>query len=476
MSLRLLNLKKIMSDLSANIFIVVDKEGNILDYNAKAHDFLGSSKIFQQSFCEFFDDYVVSTMKQYFQDIQNNQLPHCFVIDIREKLYDCCIYPYSFGYVFSFDDITEFRDFASYTNELTKRIQHAGKISAIGYFEFDVNGKRHFFSKEIYKILGTDKSKDMLGNVIEKYMHPKDVAKYERNINKLLKSEKKIETNIRFVRNDGKVISCLLKANVVFSEVENKVVCTLQDLTNYMDSQKMLKEAKRKAEEISRAKSYFIVQASHDLRQPIQAIRMFLHRFKQEKMDKKQTEILSNIDSSVEGLSYLLDNLMDISKLDYGGIKSHSYQFDLKQLLQKLQKEYKEIAKVKEIEFSVKMFNAKIYSDPFFVERIIRNLLSNAFKFTKNFVELGMEKIDEKKIRIYIQDNGMGIKKSEQEYIFNEFFQSKGLKGHQKEGIGLGLPIVHRMAKALGASVSLESKANKGTRFTVDLPIKEEAA
>ncbi|MFV0626362.1 MAG: ATP-binding protein [Alphaproteobacteria bacterium] len=470
MSLRLINLKKIMSDLSANIFLVVDKEGKILDYNAKACNFLGTNRLQQREIREFFDEYALDLFGQYANDIHQNQLSRCFVLDIKGKLYDCCIYPYSFGYVLSFDDITEFREFASYTGELTKRIQHAEKVSSIGYFEIDLIKNQKFYTKELFEMLGYSQKNNK--NIIEERVCPKDLKKLEKSINKILEKGEKVETTMMFMGKNDEIINCMFKASLVRSETEYKIVGTIQDLTNYLDSRKNLKEAKKKAEDMSKAKSYFIVQASHDLRQPLQAIRLFVHRLKNEKMSEHQNGIISSIDSSVEGLSYLLDNLMDISKLDYGGMKSHPYMFDLEKLVSKLEKEFKEIALTRGIHFEVKKFSQKLFSDSFFVERIIRNFLSNAFKFTKSSVVLGMEKRDEKYIRIYVTDDGQGISKKELEYIFNEFYQSKNIK--KTEGIGLGLPIVKKMSEALSAKINVESKLGKGSCFSVDLPINEE--
>lgn len=216
----------------------------------------------------------------------------------------------------------------------------------------------------------------------------------------------------------------------------------------------------------------FVVKIGHDLRQPIQAMRMFSHSLQKERLTAKQKELVQGIDASADNLSYLLDNLVDMSRLDSGGEKTHSFVFELDKLIKKLVKEFSFIAKKNKIKFEVKSEKIKIDSDPFYIERILRNILSNAFKFTKDVVELTVKKDTGGSVVLSVKDNGIGISKSEEEDIFGDFYQAKNVE-KKYGGMGLGLAIAKKLADIIGARVEVKSKDGEGSEFVVVVPIKK---
>lgn len=376
-------------------------------------------------------------------------------------------------YVLYFDDIAKLIERSDVVNDFARKLNYAQNVADIGYFEVYLEERQFFFSSELYKILGIKNKKAKDRDIVAERIHPKDVDKLNAKVAKLLETQKKIEANFRFIKEDtGDIITCCLKADV-FCDDKCKIVGTLQDLTEVVKQRKELVAAKRKAEKLSRARSYFIGQASHDLRQPIQAMRMSLYNLKKEKLSKKQNSLVDNIASSIENLSYLLDNLIDISKLDYGGEKYHPYSFNLSNLINKIVKDFEGVAKDKKIKFIVNNADIEMYSNPFFVERIIRNLLSNAFKYTKDIVSLDIS-IKNKDVELLVGDNGIGIKKGELKHIFDEFFQSKYAMQND-EGVGLGLPIVKKMLDLLEGKIKIKTKLGEGSNFIVNIPITKKA-
>lgn len=353
-----------------------------------------------------------------------------------------------------------------------KKIYFAEKILHVGYFDMDIPTKTTFFSKELYKILGCIKEKETSkANIIAEQIFPSDLLRYSKAIKNIVEKDKDIDKKFKFIKKDtNEKIICLIKASVFYDGKVKKIAGTMQDITDLVEFQKSLKQAKKKAEDISRAKSFFLAKTSHDLRQPVQAIRMFIHSLKKQKLDEKSEKIVDNVDFLSENLSNLLDNLLDISKLDYNGNKYNPEDFDLKDVLNPVAKEFQIISKAKEINFIIDIDDIKIFSDGLLIERMIRNLLTNAFKFTKDIVYLTAKKVEEELI-ISIKDNGIGIKDNEIKFIFDEFFQSKNINKNMKDGVGLGLPIVQKICELIGGKIQVISKDGVGAEFIIKLKI-----
>lgn len=466
------DLEKNMLDAATNILIVVDDEGVVLDYNKRAGVLFETKYPIGQYLRNFINYKALDALKNHALISKKIGLPVGFVIELKSCLYDCRVYPKSFGYILCFDDITELSQYSEAIKDLSQKLNLTQRVTQIGYFEMNLDDKRAFFSDELYKLFGLKKNKNIqtYKNIIVEQIHSADLVKYTKKIKQLLETKKSVEIKLRFLNhNTGDVIYGVLRASV-FCDGPCKIVGTVQDLTGLMEAEKKLKTAKKKAENLSKERAYFIGQASHDLRQPIQAMRLFIHSLEKEKLTDNQTKLVSNINASVESLTYLLDNLIDMSKLDYEVEKYIPHKFVLSDIVSKVVKEFDGLAKSKNIKFSVKNDDIHMYSNPFFIERIIRNILSNAFKYTKDSVHLEVKQVDKKNIIISIKDNGMGIIKADMKYIFNEFYQSKEQKS-QREGIGLGLPIVKKMAYLLGAKVEVKSKVNEGSDFILIIPI-----
>lgn len=252
----------------------------------------------------------------------------------------------------------------------------------------------------------------------------------------------------------------------------NKIAGTFQDITKLIEMQKDLEKAKRSAEASDRSKSYFLAQASHDLRQPMQALRIFISTLEEEPLDNRQKELLGKISASADNLNNLLDNLLDISKLDSEGFEACLGNFDISDLLKNIFFEFHEIARSRGIHFHTSLCHYTVCSDALLVERVIRNLLSNAFKYTRNKVLLGCKRENDR-IRVLVMDNGEGITAEEKERIFDEFYQSRNINDNSRSGAGLGLSIVRRISDILGLDISVDSRPGRGSNFSFLLPLEK---
>ena len=227
--------------------------------------------------------------------------------------------------------------------------------------------------------------------------------------------------------------------------------------------------ARDRAEEANRAKSQFLAAASHDLRQPLHALSLFSATLTLRAVDRTTGEIAGHINQALASLSTLVDALLDISKLDAGAVQPQLQRVNVKALIERIEADYRPVAREKGLTFHIAPVDAEVETDPVLLERVLRNLVDNAFKYTQaGGVSLDVER-DERTVRIAVRDTGAGIAKSERERIFDEFYQVGNPERDRAKGLGLGLAIVRRLARLLGLEVQLETEHGLGSTFAVTL-------
>lgn len=251
----------------------------------------------------------------------------------------------------------------------------------------------------------------------------------------------------------------------------------IRDITRRKQAEMALRDAKEAAEQANSSKSRFLAAASHDLRQPIQALNLFVHSLgRKTEGNKDIEELVDNIRLSSEVMSDLLNALLDISKLDAGMVDPEVEDFPIEAALDDVSNTFTQQAREKGIGFRVVMSSAVVKSDPTLVRRIIYNYVSNAVRYTDvGRVLLGCRK-DGDKLRIEVWDTGPGIPESEQSQIFEEFYQLENPARDRSRGLGLGLAIVKRTADLLGLEFGLNSVPGKGSVFWLTAPLSPENA
>ncbi|WP_321396249.1 hybrid sensor histidine kinase/response regulator [Emcibacter sp.] len=234
-----------------------------------------------------------------------------------------------------------------------------------------------------------------------------------------------------------------------------------------------LRIAKQQAEDANLSKTKFLATASHDLRQPLNAARLFLETLETESADKNQ-ETIMRISTSLDALDDLLSVLLNISQLDAGGIKPNFTHFRIQDLLDRIVPEYVKTGETRGLEVKMVPCSAVIHSDERLLETIIRNFLSNAVRYTKQGRILVGCRHTENGIMICVHDTGIGIREDKLEAIFEEFTQVHEDRSIGTRGIGLGLSIVDRITRLLGLPVHVASVEHKGSRFAVTVPTGNE--
>lgn len=458
-------------NISTNLFIKINSEGIISYSNAKADMLFGTSNLVGTNIKKLFSEKNYNLLQNKIKEVGKTQSAAHTSIEYKSRNYMVYLYPHGEEQVLCIDDITERVQLSNTLRRTSERLEFAEKTTKLGYWEFDLNSKYLFWSAEMYRLFGLDAQKvSHKTNIIRSHIVKEDYPLYKEKLRELVTLGLPVEGNIRIKRADGKILFCSFKAGLICDCNCNKIAGIFQDLTQLIETQFELEQAKKEAEASDKAKSYFIAQASHDLRQPMQALKIFINTLSEEHLSKNQRNILDKLSASADNLNNLLDNLMDISKLDSHGFAPHNYGFDIAELLKNIIFEFKEIAHKRHIKFVHSFCHYTVHSDPLLVERVVRNLLSNAFKYTKNKVLIGCKK-EKSHIRIVVMDNGAGISKKELKLIYNEFYQSENIPDNQRNGTGLGLSIVKKISDVLDLDIKVKSELGHGANFSFRLPL-----
>ncbi len=239
-------------------------------------------------------------------------------------------------------------------------------------------------------------------------------------------------------------------------------------------SEKLAADSARRAAEVAnRAKTQFFAAASHDLRQPLHAMGLFAEALRQKSHDEEVAQLVNSINSSVDALEGLFSELLDITRIDTGGVEVNNRHFEVADILRKLRLHFEPTAFEKGLSLRLRGGSRVVHADPLLVERILRNLVSNAIRYTNDGTVLVGARRRGDKVLLQVWDTGVGIRPEERARIFEEFYQVPNtdvVSPEQRKGLGLGLAIVKRLADLMGAPLSVDSQPGRGTVFTLELP------
>lgn len=236
-----------------------------------------------------------------------------------------------------------------------------------------------------------------------------------------------------------------------------------------------LLRAKEQAEEATASRTRFVASASHDLRQPLNAALLYLETIDRSGLKSEDAEAVAGVARALETLNSLLSALLDISRLDSGGLHPEPRHFSVGSLFQRLGFEYASIASLKGLSLRVVSTDAVVNSDSMLLENVLRNLLSNAIKYTpRGRVLMGVRRRGDR-LRFEIHDTGIGIAPEHQQQIFEEFWRAPDDNRDERGSMGLGLSIVERICRLLGAQIELRSTPGRGSVFRFELPCGDAA-
>lgn len=230
-------------------------------------------------------------------------------------------------------------------------------------------------------------------------------------------------------------------------------------------------QLRKEAEAANTAKTQFLASASHDLRQPLHAMGLFIDVLAECSDEEERKKVIEKIRKSGLALEGLLESLLDISKLDAGAVSVNIEPFKLHSIFDEVISEFESIAKNKNLTIKFIYSNIAVISDKNLVGRILRNLISNAIKYTEHGKILIGCRRKGNNISICVCDTGSGFTKDKYKIIFTEFHQLENPERDRSKGLGLGLAIVKRIEKLLNTNIHVNSIPNKGSIFSFELPV-----
>jgi PAS domain S-box-containing protein len=270
-------------------------------------------------------------------------------------------------------------------------------------------------------------------------------------------------------RKNGETFPVEISLSPVETESAKYVSSVIRDVTERKLLEQDIIAAHREAERANKANSAFLAAASHDLRQPVQALSLLNGALRRTVKEPRALEMIANQEDSLTAMTNLLNSLLDISRLDAGAVTPELEEFPMQRLIDRLSAEFARQAKHKGLGFESESCAATVKSDPNLLSEIIQNFISNAIRYTEKGT-VTLRCIEKNGVcSVQVEDTGVGIADDQLQAIFAEFHQVKN-PGYKTEGFGLGLAIVQRLVDLLGHPVDVESTPGRGSRFSLEVP------
>lgn len=398
-------------------------------------------------------------------------------------------------------------------------LREAQRIAHIGSLEFDVISQKAICSEETFCILGCQHDfRPSTYDEVVAYIHPDDLPLWQHYVEQAITHGTSYELDCRILRRGGEIRHVEVRGEVVLNSQQwiVRLFCTLLDITDRKQIELELHQAKEAAEAANLAKSIFLANMSHELRTPLNVILGFAQLMSHDALiTEAQQENLSTIRRSGDHLLSLINDVLDLSKLEAGRTIVTKTDFDLHELLSTLQSMFQYRAAEKGLQFRLTIAPAVpryITADQNKLRQVLINLTANAIKFTEkghvalhvslvqhagdsgddgSFIEQdassltgdrltpeisphlepGSYAADELLLRFAIADTGIGIPAEDIHAIFNAFVQSQTSKT-TAEGTGLGLTISRRFVELMGGHIAVRSTLNQGSCFWFSIPVQ----
>ncbi|MDH5359699.1 MAG: ATP-binding protein, partial [Gammaproteobacteria bacterium] len=289
--------------------------------------------------------------------------------------------------------------------------------------------------------------------------------------------------DLKALRKDGSSFEVELSVDMLRVSGSNYFAATMRDVSKQRQHEQQLKNAKIKAEMASEAKSNFLSMMSHEIRTPLNGVMGTLELLADEIKSPEQTELLTIARKSATSLLHIVDDVLDMSKVESGRMELEEASFDLTGLLQEALDLFSSRAMDKGLKLELAIAEAlpfRLLGDDHRLRQMVNNLLSNAIKFTPagsieitmHWHELGVDQVE---AIITITDTGIGVSEKNQEMIFEPFMQADNTISREYGGTGLGLSIVKHLAEKMDGSIKLISTEGEGSQYTLIIPFKKSA-
>ena len=355
--------------------------------------------------------------------------------------------------------------------EREQRVEEALRAGGVITFDWDLRIGLIQLSQNAAEILGLGPRESLSSEEWIRQIHSDDRPSVTARSSTAGPHEHPHSMTFRFLRPDGRGEVWLEQVAVTHFDSKGKPT-RINGLTSDVTERKRFEEevsrAWRSAEVADRAKSSFLSAASHDLRQPLQTLRFLQVSLEPHLLDGEGRRLVSEIARSLDTMSSILSSLLDVNRLEAGSLRPSKSDFAINEVFDSLTADFADSVADKGLRWRLVRSELEVRSDRRMLGTMLRNLLSNAARYTdRGKILLGCRRVGDK-VRIEVWDSGIGISQDQLPQIFQEYYQ--GADGAERGGFGLGLAIVRRIGEVLDHRIGVRSTPGKGTVFSIEVP------
>ncbi|GAB3532757.1 hypothetical protein GCM10027443_17030 [Pontibacter brevis] len=347
------------------------------------------------------------------------------------------------------------------------------------YYRSSLEGVIELVSPSIAQLLGYTEEEVLQQKTINFFANLKDLARLRQRV---LKEQSFRDMEVELICKDGEQKTVLIDSRLVYDE-EGKPAAlegVARDVSELKRTQKELLKAKEEAENLLKVKTQFLANMSHELRTPMNGIIGMIDLLNQVNTDPEQSEYIDTLRKSSDALLAILNDILDLSKIQAGKLVTHESGVDLHETLDKIHSLFVNRAQQKDLSFTYSISPNTpryVYTDETRLIQILSNLTSNAIKFTNAgnvSISVDSEQLDEThyKLHVRVKDSGIGISPEDQQLLFNDFMQLDNSSTKTFGGTGLGLAISKQLTQLLGGDIGVESEGHAGSVFWFDIKVR----
>lgn len=365
------------------------------------------------------------------------------------------------------------------TSELRQVTEHVLHFAPDALVVFDDRNRICFANQTVRDVLGHE-PQDLVGQPLDTLIPERLRAQHARHAAGYVLNPSNREMGARNValfalRADGSEFPAGIRLAPLRIGDKLFIGAAIRDDTDQRIASDELVAARKEAERANRAKCRFLATASHDLRQPMQTIRLLNAAMTKIVPQADVLDLLQQQSQAIDSMTRLLNALLDISRLESGAIEPVKGEMPLAEVFEELRTEFGSVAKARSIDLQVHSLRTVLSTDRALFCQLLQNLLGNALKYTdRGWVRLACSE-DSQAVFVAVEDSGIGIPADKLERIFDEYYQVD-THGAKRMGVGLGLAIVKEVTRLLGFSVQISSEVGVGTRVVLRIPHEHRVA
>jgi len=366
---------------------------------------------------------------------------------------------------------SERRRHVSMLTESAERLQDALQAGQAIAFDWNARSGHSDRSENVAQILGLDPEHASTGMSFIERIHPGDRERFKACLRALRPRSPSYAIDLRYLRPNGQQAWLEETAKAEFDRVGRivRIRGLTLDITERKLFEEELAEARKTADKANHAKSAFLAAASHDLRQPLQTLKILHGTLERQMQTSAACKPIAQVGRALETMSDMLTSLLDINRLEAGHLHPSRSDFPVSQIFESLARDFADAVEDRGLQWRLVRSGLTIHSDRRMLKEMLRNLLSNAIRYTEHGkILMGCRRVGGN-VRIEIWDSGVGIMGEHLPHIFEEYFQ--GPPSAQSSGFGLGLAIVQRLGNTLGHQIIVRSTPGRGSGFSIVVPL-----